>query len=411
MRVEGGAPDWPHKVWALLAAIVELSDEHELDTVLPSIVAGVAAIADARYAALGIYDSTGTIESFIHHGIDDGTIARIGRFPQGHGLLGEVMVASGPIRLADLSADPRFGGFPPNHPPMRTFLGVPVARGGHRYGNLYLAEKAGGVPFDEEDEAVVVAFAACAVGAIESARLVHAERARAEAVAELAASKERVAVKRDMLGAILNAQEAERARVSRDLHDDVGQSLTSVLLALRLVESSLAGIEVDVGDARRRTEDVRELVADALRRARQLAFDLRPTVLDDVGLSPALERLVQATTARGIVAVELATEGLTDTRLSSEVETVVYRVVQEALTNVLRHARASTASVTVIVTEERVRALVEDDGIGFDAGAAPVRGHLGMVGMVERAELVGGTLELSSNPGAGTTVLLEVPLA
>ena len=219
MRLGGGAPDWPHKVWALLAAIVELSDEHELDTVLPSIVAGVAAIADARYAALGIYDSTGTIESFIHHGIDDGTIARIARFPQGHGLLGEVMVASGPIRLADLSADPRFGGFPLNHPPMRTFLGVPVARGGHRYGNLYLAEKAGGVPFDEEDEAVVVAFAACAVGAIESARLVHAERARAEAVAELAASKERVAVKRDMLGAILNAQEPHAKTVAGGLAD------------------------------------------------------------------------------------------------------------------------------------------------------------------------------------------------
>ena len=159
--------------------------------------------------------------------------------------------------------------------------------------------------FADEDEALVVAFAAFAVGAIESAHLVQAERARADAVAELAAATERASFKREMLGEILNAQEAERARVSRDLHDDVGQALTSVLLGLRLVESSLASDEVALDDARRRTDDVRALVADALRRARQLAFDLRPTVLDDVGLLPALERLAQDMTARGDTAVAL----------------------------------------------------------------------------------------------------------
>lgn len=206
-----------------------------------------------------------------------------------------MIVASGPIRLEELSVDPRSGGFPPHHPPMRTFLGVPVTGGGRRYGTLYLTEKVDGRPFADEDEALVVAFAVFAVGAIESARLVQAERAGAEAVAELAAAQERAVVKREMLGEILSAQEAERARVSRDLHDDVGQALTSVLLGLRLVESSLSGRDgdIDLDDARRRTDNVRELAADALRRARQLAFDLRPTVLDDVGLLPALQRLVQ----------------------------------------------------------------------------------------------------------------------
>lgn len=407
---EGGAGRWPEKVQTLLGAALELSGEHELETVLRRIVAGAAAIADARYAALGVYDASGDIEAFIHHGMDDATVARIGSLPRGRGLLGEVIVASGPIRLEDLGVASGSGGFPPNHPPMRTFLGVPVARGNRRYGNLYLTEKAEGAPFDDEDEALVVAFAAFAVGAIESARLVQAERARAQADADLLAATERAKVRREMLSEILTAQEMERARVSRDLHDDVGQALTSVLLALRLVESSLASSEVDLDDARRRTEDVRDLVADALRGARQLAFDLRPTVLDDIGLLAALERLALDMTARGDATIELATDGLTDARLPADVETVVYRVVQEALTNVLRHAGAATASVTVIVTEGRVRALVEDDGVGFDPVTTPTRGHLGVNGMAERADLMDGTLQLSSTPGAGTTIVLDVPL-
>ncbi len=408
---EGGAAGWPLKIQTLLEAVLVLSGEHELETVLRRIVAGAATIADAKYAALGIYDATGAIESFIHYGMDDDTAARIGSLPGGHGLLGEVIVASGPIRLAELGLDPRSSGFPPNHPPMRTFLGVPVGRGGRRYGNLYVTEKADGEPFADEDEALVVAFAAFAVGAIESAHLVQAERARADVVTELAAATERAGFKREMLGEILSAQEAERARVSRDLHDDIGQALTSVLLGLRLVESSLEYDEVALDDARRRTDDVRALVADALRRTRELAFDLRPTVLDDVGLLPALERLAQDMTTRGTTTVALAAHGFADARLPPEIETVIYRVVQEALTNVTRHAGAATASITVIVAEGRVRALVEDDGSGFETGAAPTRGRLGLKGMAERADLVGGTVELSSTPGSGTTVLLELPLA
>ncbi len=408
---EGGVAGWPLKVQTLLEAVLVLSGEHELDTVLRRIVAGAATIAEAKYAALGIYNEAGAIETFIHHGVDDDTTARIGSLPDGHGLLGEVIVANGPIRLTDLGADARSGGFPPHHPPMRTFLGVPVGRGGRRYGNLYLTEKADGEPFADQDEALVVAFAAFAVGAIDSARLVQAERARADAVADLAAATERAAFKREMFGEILNAQEAERARVSRDLHDDVGQALTSVLLGLRLVESSLASDEVALDDVRQRTDDVRELVAEALRRTRKLAFDLRPTVLDDVGLVPALERLAQDVTARGDTTVAFAAHGLAADRLPPEIETVVYRVVQEALTNITRHAGAATASITVIVAEGRVRALVEDDGVGFEIDAVPTRGHLGLKGMAERAELVRGTVELSSTTGTGTTVLLELPLA
>ena len=157
---EGGAAGWPPKVQTLLESVLVLSGEHELDTVLRRIVAGAATIAEAKYAALGIYDGAGALESFVHHGIDDDTAARIGRLPEGQGLLGEAIVADGPIRLADLNADARSGGFPPHHPSMRTFLGVPVGRGGRRHGNLYLTEKTDGGPFADQDEALVFAFAA-----------------------------------------------------------------------------------------------------------------------------------------------------------------------------------------------------------------------------------------------------------
>ncbi|MBF6557845.1 MAG: GAF domain-containing sensor histidine kinase [Acidimicrobiales bacterium] len=407
---DGAGPAGPGRLQALLGAALELSGEHEFEAVLRRIVEGAAAIAEAAYAALGIYDETGAIESFITHGIDENAAARIGAPPQGRGLLGEVIVASGPIRVEDIGTDPRSCGFPACHPPMRSFLGVPVGHGGRRYGNLYLTEKAGGMPFGEEDEALVAAYAAFAACAIESARLVASERARAEAVAELAAAEERDRLRRQMLGEILDAQEAERARVARDLHDDVGQALTSVLLGLRLVESSLGKNEADLDDARLRTEEVRDLVADALGRTRHLAFELRPTVLDDMGLLAALERLVADTSTRTATAVGLATHGVGDDRLAPEIETVAYRVVQEALTNVARHSQAKSASVTVSVAEGRLRALVEDDGVGFDPVAAARCGHLGLEGMAERAALVGGSLETSSAPGAGATVRLEVPL-
>src|SRR3546814_1073384 len=156
------------------------------------------------------------------------------------------------------------------------------------------------------------------------------ERSRAAAV-------EQARARRELLGQVIAAQEAERARVSRDLHDDVGQALTSVLLGLRLLEDSLIRPDVDPTDARRRVEELRELVADGLRRARQLAFDLRPTVLDDVGLAAALHRLPEDVASRTGLPVDLDAYALgPKERLSPELETVIYRVVQEALTTIGR---------------------------------------------------------------------------
>lgn len=394
----------------LLEAALALGSQHELEPVLQRIVESAAKVAGARYSALGRYDEHGQIRSFVHHGIDPDTVARVGQLPRGRGLLGEVIVASGPIRLDDLTADPRARGFPPHHPPMRSFLGVPLVSGSRRYGNLYLTEKRGGGSFDEEDERLIVTLAAFAAAAIENALLVEAERERAAARAELAASRERERLREEMLAGVLGAQEAERARVARDLHDEIGQDLTSVLLGLRLVETSLAGEPPNLDAARKHSAELRGLVTDALSDVRRLAFELRPTVLDDVGLLAAVQRLAADVAARHGLTHQIEVDGLGQAeRLPAEVETVAYRVIQEAVTNVVRHAGAASVRIAVARSADRLRVAVTDDGVGFDP-AAVGSGSLGLGGMMERAALVGGAVSLTASPGRGTTVVLEVPL-
>lgn len=379
----------------LLRAALDLAGDHDLDQILSRMVHCAADLAGARYAALGIYDDSGHIERFVHHGIDQATVERIGPLPEGRGLLREVIVGDGPIRLSDLGADPRSCGFPAHHPAMRSFLGVPVRRGSRRFGNLYVTEKRDGGEFDAEDERLVTTLAAFAAAAIESVMLVAAEeRARAD---------------RDLLARIIAAQEAERARVSRDLHDQIGQSLTSVLLGQRLVLDALDG-DPERREVHARAEEVRTLAAEALNEVRQLAFELRPIVLDDIGLVAALQRLAADVAQRHRLDLRVDLADLSDdTRLPADIETVVYRVVQESLTNVTRHAGATHVRVSVRVADGRLGAEIVDDGTGFDPASVRQR-SLGLTGMAERATLAGGRVDITSALGAGTTVRLDLPV-
>lgn len=404
-----GGGELPSRVGVLLDTAIELTGEHELASVLRRIVEGAAAVTGARYAALAVFDEHGVVTRFVHRGMDEAMVAAIGDLPRGRGLLGATVTAAGPIRLDDLGSDRRSVGFPVGHPPMRSYLGAPIGRGGRHFGNLYLTETSRGAGFDAEDEALVMSLAAFAACAIENSELLALERARADAVASRAQAEQARRARGEVLAATIAAQEAERARVSRDLHDDIGQALTSVLLGLRLIDEPGDGALDDGGRLAGRVEELRGLVADALGRTRRLASDLRPTVLDDVGLEPALSRLAADMAERATVRVDVAVDtSVGRAELAAEVVTVVYRVVQEALTNVARHALAANASVSVTVHGGRLRAVVEDDGVGFDP-AAPT-GRLGLRGMVERAELVGGSLRVVSSPASGTTLVLEVPV-
>ena len=547
-RVREPAIKQPDRLHALVQAGIALSSERSLDQLLQRLVEAAAELTEARYAALGVIDSSGQeLERFITTGIDDAQKAAIGHLPRGRGILGVLIHEAETLRLKDLSDDPRSVGFPPNHPPMHGFLGVPILLRGVAYGNLYLTDKAKGADFDEQDEELVGLLAAQAAVAIENARLYEASRrwssqlealndvgnalaeeidlprllelitrrlrqlidARLVAIAlpradgtlaieaadgegatailgtqlERAGSKsgrvlerqraERVdallddpevdytvaaplaarsglyvplvvreqaigvIVAHDKTGAdprfsdddlrlvetfatragiavdqsrrvaqealrrVVEAQELERRRLARELHDQTGQELTSVLLGLKAVE------EADGAEAQSQAlKAVRQQVVETLHDVRRLAVELRPKALDDFGLSPALERLAQTFTDQTGLAVDLEAR-VGDERLPAEVETALYRMVQEGLTNIVKHAQAARVSIVLTNARATITALIEDDGRGFDVDVA--REGMGLDGMRERLALVGGKLKIESRPGAGTTLVAEVP--
>lgn len=229
----------------------------------------------------------------------------------------------------------------------------------------------------------------------------------AEFIGSLAgAALEREQLRHETRARSVEAQEAERARVARDLHDQVGQGLTSVLLKLQFLEDSLHAGAVE--DAIARSEGLRELLADVLQDIRSIAFELRPTLLDDLGLAAALGRLARDVDARHDLTVDLVVQGLDGRRLPPEIETTAYRVTQEALTNVVRHSGAKECSVLVEAVAGQLAVAIVDNGRGFDPSGVSAE-SLGLRGMSERAELVGGMLTFSSS-SEGTSVVLEVPL-
>jgi two-component system sensor histidine kinase UhpB len=203
---------------------------------------------------------------------------------------------------------------------------------------------------------------------------------------------------------ILEAQEDERQRVARDLHDQSGQSLTTMLVRLRLLERS-----EDVAQARMHVQELRKLTAQALDEIRRIALELRPKILEDLGLCEALAWRTDELNAHGGVRASLQTAGM-EHRLSRDLELTLYRVAQEAMTNVARHAQARSASVTLRQGNGQVTLSVEDDGVGFDAEARLAHASgLGLAGMRERLALVGGTLEVRSAPGRGTHLIASAP--
>ena len=368
---------------ALVEAGIAITSELSLDAVLQTLIRIAAELTGAQYSALGVIDRSGReLDRFVTFGIDDEARAAIGELPRGRGILGVLIADARPLRLDDLTQDPRSVGFPPNHPPMRSFLGVPVMTRGVAFGNLYLAEKQPTGPFSEEDEETVTLLAAQAAVAIENAG----------------------SVQRDALRRAVQAQEAERRRLARELHDETGQALTSMLLGLASVERAETAEE-----ARIAAGELRELVVETLQNVRRLAVELRPSALDDFGLEPALRRLGQTVKEGGALDVQVETR-LGAERLLPEVETAVYRIVQEALTNVVKHAAAERVSIVVTRMPQRLIVMIEDDGSGFDPGAGPGEG-LGLLGMRERVQLLDGLLTIEAQPGSGTTLVAELPLA
>lgn len=225
------------------------------------------------------------------------------------------------------------------------------------------------------------------------AALAHAAQERAE----------RETLRAQYVSGVIAAQEEERKRIARELHDSTSQALTSLMLGLR-------ALSVAPEDVPRRAEELRQIAAHTLEEVHSLSLQLRPSVLDDLGLAAALERHVNDCRRRTKLHIDLALSGL-EQRLPPQVETALYRIVQEGLTNIVRHAHAQTASIYIERRQHSVRAIIEDDGVGFDPQAVAHRdGHLGLYGIRERAELLGGKLIIESAPQQGCSLFVEIPL-
>lgn len=367
---------------AVLAdAAAALAGELGIEGVLAEIVRSAAAVTGSRYAALGVLGPDETISRFITHGADDATVRAIGHHPTGQGVLGVLIRDPRIIRLEDIAAHPASYGFPPNHPPMRTFLGGPVRSGGRVYGNLYLTEKTGG--FDDDDEQLLLVLAAQAGAAIENALL--SERLRSLAVQD------------------------ERDRISRELHDGVIQSLFSIGMSL---ESARHLIHADPARADHRLTDAVDGIDGAIRELRNHIFQLRPRQAAELGLSRGLAELAREYEVNALVRPRLVLDASLDVRVPDALVPDLLQVVREALSNVAKHAEA-----TVVVVEASIEPgadtdclvlRVHDDGRGFTAGT-PAVGR-GLDNIRERAETIAADLTVESTPGTGSCITLTLPL-
>lgn len=217
---------------------------------------------------------------------------------------------------------------------------------------------------------------------------------------------DREVMRTQLLGQVITAQEEERRRIARELHDETGQALTCLMVHLQTMKKQCPSPELHA-----QVEDMRAHISHTLNNVHNLALELRPSVLDDLGLKAALERYISDYRQRYSLEIDLVVYGVNGQRLPAAVETTLYRIVQEGLTNVARHAQARTVSVVIESRHGRVRTLIEDDGVGFDLQKPNgSRRRLGLYGMKERAELLGGSFHVESEPGRGTVVLVDVPL-
>jgi len=215
--------------------------------------------------------------------------------------------------------------------------------------------------------------------------------------------RERESLRRQLLEKVIATQEDERRRIARELHDSTSQNLTSLIVGLRMMETQCTQCALLT-----KASDLRQVASKTLDDVHNLSIRLRPPVLDDLGLAAALERLAFEWQARYKIPVDVVIQ--LNERLPGEVETAIYRITQEALTNITRHAHAHSASILVERRGNIVRAIVEDDGIGFDINVNYGERHLGLLGMRERAELLNGTLMTESEPEHGTSIFIEIPL-
>lgn len=368
---------------ALHGAGLDISAELSLDAVLDKAVERARTLVGAKYGALSVVNADGTIQTFITAGIPAEVRARIGAPPVGHGLLGVVLREGEHLRLEEIGRDPRSYGFPANHPVMRSLLAVPITCKGPFVGNLYLSEKENGAAFTPGDEETLERFAVQAAIAIDNAHL-HRQ------VADLAVAQERL-------------------HIAHEMHDGIAQVLGYVNTKVQAATEYIRRDKTDEGLAQ-----LREL-ANA---AREAYGDVREAIVDLRTLpEPArpFEEILRDYIGRWKEQTEISTQLTVDGNLSlpNGIELQLVRIIQESLTNVRKHAKATTARIDLRRRDGKLLLVVSDDGVGLTSPSTRSRGafpRFGLSTMRERAESVGGTFAIESTPGAGTAVRVEIPI-
>ena len=378
-RLYESATGWARQLESLNEIIAAMASEVELPRLLGLVAARLRELVDARLVTIALpADNDLRIEAADGEGAAVLLGARLGRDSSKHA---RVLERGHSERVDSFLDDPEVNQGLTRQAGVRSGLYVPLTIGERRIGVMAAHDKAtADGRFTDADVRLSEIFAARAAVAVDLSR--------------------RVA--QDALERAIAAQETERRRLALELHDETGQELTSILLGLRAVEDAPTP-----EDRAAALAEVRALAVQTLQNVRRLAVELRPKALDDFGLVPALERLAESFGERTGMQVDVHAS-LLEGRLPEAIETTLYRVVQEALTNVVKHAQAENVSIILSRKGKAATAVVEDDGRGFDP-AGP-NGGIGLTGMRERLALIGGRLEVESGPGSGTTIVAEAPL-
>jgi signal transduction histidine kinase len=366
----------------------QVSSELELDRMLPKLMQIAVDLMDADGGVIALLDEERNVITYpyLHHlprNLIDVTVSK------GEGLSGEVMTTGQSMVIEDYRAYPRrIPAFVDAG--LTSVAGVPIVSGDRKFGALNVLSINGTQDFSDRDIAILIAIGRQAGIAIENAYLYENMRFYARKITQ--------------------AQENERKRIARELHDDTIQSL--IALSRRL--EALATTEEALPDtAAQRIQELQESTGDIIRHVRRFSQDLRPSILDDLGLLPMLEELTDELNRHDGLRAEFWVHG-EERRLSSEAELTLFRIAQEALNNVRKHAKASRVVTVVEMSDSAITMTVQDDGIGFRpptlADHPTAASKLGLIGMHERARLLGGTLVIDSAPGHGTKVITSIPV-
>jgi signal transduction histidine kinase len=360
----------------LVAAVVAVAAGGSMADTLRHIVDAACELVDARYGALGVIGYDQRLSQFVTQGVTDEEIALIGPLPEGHGILGRLIVDPRPLRLRDLHTHPDSFGFPVGHPPMRSFLGVPIHLGDDVFGNLYLCEKQGADEFSEHDEALAISLAAVAAVAIDNLRL-H-ERLQDLAVLQ------------------------DRERIARELHDKVIQRIFATGMGLqanaRLVEGPASTRILEAVD------ELDAIIADI----RTSIFELEARNAGRPTLSVAVLDLVDDMTRDTAIEPTVRLVGPLNTLVDPGLGEALLAVLREGLANAMRHSNARNVEVTVEAGPELV-VTVRDDGRGPPETLVNPTGH-GLPNLAARAQARGGAFHFDHAPDGGALLEWRVPI-